>query len=272
MVANYPTIVRKFQNHVDGTEYVMAGHMNAVQDEVTAIESTLGAKPNVFNPTNGNPTAYSTVGDRLDNVQRSQANQQGEIDSLLDASNNGWSLPIANIFASGTNIPPTKSTHHVAVPSDWYRINWTAKMLDTDGIFNGGPSLTVPKSGWWIITSASTMKNPITSPEVTHNVWCRMKVDGTVPYEIAKADSSAPGDSGGWHRLTTACGIELFAGDRVYMEYRHDFIATDPSVNIARSTQAATCRVQLTYVRALPGGFTSRPPGFFLPDELDPND
>jgi hypothetical protein len=271
MAASYPTIVRKFAPHVDGTEYVMAGHMNDVQDEVMALESTLGPKPHVYTPSSGNPTTYTSVGARLDTVQRTADTQQTQINSLLDASKTGWNLPVASLYASGTNIPPTQRTDHVATSSDWYKVRWVQAIVDTNGAFSTGYYVTIPQRGWYIVTTTTTMKNPVSDVDIEHNVWTRVKVTGPSPvdYEIGKDDSSAVENSGGWHRLTTASGVELFEGDRVYLEVRHDYIAQDPA-HVTRFTLPASARLQLTYIRALPQGSVPRGAAF-LPDELDPN-
>ncbi|MFH9606849.1 hypothetical protein [Streptomyces sp. NPDC017448] len=272
MAANYPTIVRRFTDHKDGTEYVMAAHMNGVQDEIGAIQGTLGINPHTYTRANGTTVRYPTVVARLNAAQQKIDEQQRIIDTLLDASKNGWSLPIANVFASGTGIPPTKSNNHVAYPTDWYKVRWTSKVLDTDGAYSPGFYVTIPKDGWWIVTSTTTMRNPVGSVDVEHNVWVRLKIDGistqSFPYEIAKGESSVPMRSGGWHRMSASCGVHLFAGDRVYLEVRHDYIAQDPAP-INKQTLSAAARMQLTYIRALPGSVPTMT-AFYLPDELDP--
>lgn len=272
MAANYPTVVRKFQPHQDGTDYVMASHMNTAQDEISALQSTLGVKPHIYTPASGPTRTYASVAARLTEAQRKIDEQQRTIDSLLDASRNGWALPVADVFASGTPIPATKSDNHVGVPSDWYKVTWTKKMVDTHGMYTRGLYVRIPKDGWYIITSTMSMKNPSASHSIEHNVWTRVKVLGATPespvYEIGKGDSSNPGNSGGWHRIVTASGIELFAGDRVYLEVRHDFVTSDNKPYKQTATAAARC--QLTYVRALPDDIGNRA-DFQLPDELDPN-
>ncbi|MFD4858441.1 hypothetical protein [Streptomyces atratus] len=272
MAANYPTIVRKFTNHQDGTEYVMAGHMNTVQDEISAVQTVLGINPNVYTRAAGTTLKYATVTARLNAAQQQIDSQQRTIDGLLDASKNGWSLPISSVYASGTAIPPTKSNNHVAYPSDWYKVRWTSPIVDTDGAYSPGFYVTIPKDGWWIVTSTTTMKNPVWDVNVEHNVWVRLKIVGATPnsaaYEIAKGESSVPMNSGGWHRMSAAGGVEMFAGDRVYLEVRHDYIAQDPA-QYPKSTLSASSRMQLTYIRALPNNVPSRN-AFYLPDELDP--
>jgi hypothetical protein len=271
MAASYPTIVRRFTPHVDGTEYVMAGHMNDVQDEVSAVQTTLGAKPHIYSAASGSTTSYASVGSRLDIIQRAMDAQQSQINGLLDAAKTGWALPIANIHASGTLIPPTRSLNHDAFSYDWYKIRWTNATVDTNGAYSPGYYITIPKRGWYIVTSTTTMPNAAQTVDVEHNVWVRVKVTGPSPvdWEIGKDDSSAVENSGGYHRMTTASGVELYEGDRVFLELRHDYIAQDPA-RIQRKSLTADARIQLTYVRALPNQIISRAAAL-LQDELDPN-
>ena len=47
MAATYPSSVKTFTTHVNVTEIIDAGHPNAIQDEVVAIENTLGVSPSL---------------------------------------------------------------------------------------------------------------------------------------------------------------------------------------------------------------------------------
>ncbi|MFE9834044.1 hypothetical protein ACFYP4_02675 [Streptomyces sp. NPDC005551] len=258
MTANYPTIVRKFQQHVDGTEFVMAGHMNDAQDEITAIQSTLGPRPHVYTPVSGNPTTYTSVATRLDTVQRKQASQQGQIDDLISASDEGWALPIASVHATGTTIPATKTTSDV-LPSDWYNMRWNRASLDTNGAYSAGPYLTIPKTGWWILTARVMMHTPSIPNTVEHALYGRMRIlsstsaHQTVNWDLAAADSSSQGTTHAWHRLTLAAAWDFYVGDRVSIQLRHDFFPTNSGQGTpAKSSLTAATRLQLTYVRGLP--------------------
>jgi hypothetical protein len=75
MAASYPSSVKVFPTHVNVTEVIDAGHPNTIQDEVVAVESTLGVLPSLSTtPSSGgtfNGTSYlfSTVSDRIANVE-----------------------------------------------------------------------------------------------------------------------------------------------------------------------------------------------------------
>lgn len=260
MAANYPTIVRRFSPHQDGTEYVMAGHMNDVQDELVAVQSTLGPKPHIYNPSSGNPTAYGSVASRLDTVQRSQDTMQRQINSLLDASQEGWSQPIASVFATGTSIPPTKNTQGVQ-PSDWYSMMWTRVSIDTHGAYSKGYYLTIPKTGWWILTARVMMATPVIPNTVEHALYGRMRIlssansTQTTNYDLAAGDSASQGNTQAWHRITLATAWDFYAGDKVAIQLRHDFFPTNTGqATPAKFSISAGCRLQVTYIRGLPGG------------------
>lgn len=76
MTATYPSSVRTFTTHVNTTEVIDAGHPNAIQEEVIAIETELGTNPHLtssfsssgFSATPSN-TAIQTVNARLNNIE-----------------------------------------------------------------------------------------------------------------------------------------------------------------------------------------------------------
>jgi hypothetical protein len=75
MTATYPGTVRPFTVKRDDFDTVYAADVDSLQDEIVAIESTLGTNPNIsttvtssgtFNPTS---TSYATVKARLANIE-----------------------------------------------------------------------------------------------------------------------------------------------------------------------------------------------------------
>ena len=75
MAASYPSSVKVFPTHVNVTEIIDAGHPNTIQDEVVAVESTLGVLPSLSTTPSSNGTfdgtsyLFSTVSDRIANVE-----------------------------------------------------------------------------------------------------------------------------------------------------------------------------------------------------------
>lgn len=75
MAASYPSSVKVFTTKVNTTQVIDASHPNSVQDEVVAIENTLGTSPNVSttpSPSgsfNGTSTTFGSVSARLANIE-----------------------------------------------------------------------------------------------------------------------------------------------------------------------------------------------------------
>lgn len=75
MAASYPSSIRVFTTKVNVTDVVDASHPNSVQEEVVAIQSTLGASPQVSTaPSSGGTftatsTTFASVNARLANIE-----------------------------------------------------------------------------------------------------------------------------------------------------------------------------------------------------------
>lgn len=74
MAAVYPGTVREFQNKQNTTDIIDASHPNLLQDEMTAVQTTLGANPQVSTTPTGTFTSvttdFGTVTARLANIER----------------------------------------------------------------------------------------------------------------------------------------------------------------------------------------------------------
>lgn len=76
MTASYPGTVQSFTTKVDGTDVIYAAHPNLLQEEVVAIENTLGVNPmlstsNLSSGTYSNTaTTYANVSARLANIEQ----------------------------------------------------------------------------------------------------------------------------------------------------------------------------------------------------------
>lgn len=75
-MASYPSAIAIFTAKVNVTDIIDASHPNNIQDEVTAIEATLGTEPRLSTTPssggtfNGTSTTYSTLKARLDNIEQ----------------------------------------------------------------------------------------------------------------------------------------------------------------------------------------------------------
>jgi len=73
-MAVYPSGVKSFQNKTDFTDIILAEHINAIQDEVTAIEAAVGVSPNVSGGYVGafddTTITFSTLSARIANIEK----------------------------------------------------------------------------------------------------------------------------------------------------------------------------------------------------------
>lgn len=75
MTASYPSALKTFTTHVNLTEAIDSSHVNALQDEVAAVEAALGTTPststtpNSGGTFNATATTFSTVSARLANIE-----------------------------------------------------------------------------------------------------------------------------------------------------------------------------------------------------------
>lgn len=71
MPAQYPTSVRTFTNKVDLVDTVFADHVNVIQDELRAVQSTFGnlVLNSTYAGTFSQTTSWPTVGARLANIE-----------------------------------------------------------------------------------------------------------------------------------------------------------------------------------------------------------
>lgn len=86
MVASYPSSVRTFTNKVDLVDTVLADHINALQDEVRALEILLGATALGTNPLTSNyagtfstTATWTSLDERINNIEAGLVNGTGVV-------------------------------------------------------------------------------------------------------------------------------------------------------------------------------------------------
>lgn len=88
MSATYPAAVRTFSPKQDATMFIMAGHINDLQDEVAAIERTVGTIPTEWDNEGGVLVQlYPSVRARLDAIQNGITIIQDQIASMVTLLN-----------------------------------------------------------------------------------------------------------------------------------------------------------------------------------------
>lgn len=74
MAATYPGTVRPFTTKVNNVDIIDASHPNILQEEVVAIQATLGVNPQVSSGLTGTyvsaGTTFANVSARLDNIEK----------------------------------------------------------------------------------------------------------------------------------------------------------------------------------------------------------
>jgi len=147
MAAIYPVAVRAYTEKMDYTELVDAQDVNELQDEVGAIEQTLGTNPHVYKAAGAAATTYKTVGARLDSHEASLANQQSEINTILAASKVGWATPALTV--TGSVFPGIRTILPDLGPAP---VIWTSSSTDIGDMFIAGASvISIPLGGRWKI-------------------------------------------------------------------------------------------------------------------------
>lgn len=90
MTASYPTTVKSFSTKADFTDTVVAENINTLQDEVAAIEATLGTYLKTSSGWNGSfdqvTTTWNTLKDRLNNIEYGLAYVVGDYIDLKGGS------------------------------------------------------------------------------------------------------------------------------------------------------------------------------------------
>jgi hypothetical protein len=74
MPAVYPSGVKSFQSKTDFTDIILAEHVNAIQEEITAIEASVGVSPNVSGGYVGafddTTVTFATLSARIANIEK----------------------------------------------------------------------------------------------------------------------------------------------------------------------------------------------------------
>ena len=146
MTATYPGSIKIFAPaHVDVTDIIYAAHVNSLEDEVTGIESSLGANINistaplpsgVFNP---NSVSYSNLNARLANIE------QGIVGDSHNQYIKNTGGSVVNPSAVGVKGLVIKATSgQTANLQEWQNSAGTVvTWVDNNGVLNGALSNTL---------------------------------------------------------------------------------------------------------------------------------
>jgi hypothetical protein len=134
MAAVYPKQYKSFAVHKNLVEDIDASHVNNLQDEVLAIQQTLGLNPHQDTSLKMKTNTWASVAARLDAIQR------------------GKGIPVCYMTKTSHTLKPPKTpvtgaAERVAIP-----FPRPSAANDPEGIFNGS-SVTANRTGWWIASA-----------------------------------------------------------------------------------------------------------------------
>jgi hypothetical protein len=106
MTATFPSSVRQFTAKVDIQDTILADHVNSLQDEVRAVETTIGTTPltSVYTGTFSQGSTWTSLSARLQNIEVGLVNGTGS--SGAYASLSGGSTITAAGQATGLTLQP----------------------------------------------------------------------------------------------------------------------------------------------------------------------
>lgn len=270
MPAFFPREIRTWTEHVDQRDPVMAEHVNEIQDELHAVQATLGPMPHQHQTAQtGTTVTYADVDTRLDNIDQEYERLDHNQALLLDAEKNGWNLPLGSFRAPGTSIPPTYNQDTPNSPdSDWWPLNWTDIVSDQWKMrAKNKQDFVCPQTGWWTISAQFLMQSAPGPSTLEHSCFSAARIikpstgddwgslvannGASINRAIRGQLRTSPVYSGPWYK-GEVCRFSLRHMDSLRVHARPK--APNPVGN--RKT-FGWC--SFTYIRALPDAFVSRP-------------
>ncbi|MEU1816080.1 hypothetical protein ABZ543_12915 [Streptomyces roseifaciens] len=248
MPAVYPMSVKSFTPKTDNLDIIWAAHVNDLQNEVSAVEATVGKNPHVFAgisfpsgkdailrvpapvPGIGAATTYKGVGDRLDQVQKQVAWLTARMNAVPTETD--WKPPAAVIIAPGMRVP--------AGEGSWAAFRWGSADFDPTGMFQGGTSIYCPVTGFWDVSVSTWADSTVRRRGDLHFVHTRL-IRGYD--EIAGQDSMIETMTWIKHRINMSWQGRWNAGIPMRVDVSQHG-AADTTVN-------ANCVISLSYVRDL---------------------
>ena len=236
MAASYPSSVKVFTTKVNITEVVDAGHPNLLQEEVVAIESTLGTDPNLSTAPSpsgtftGTSTSYPTVSDRLANIETgvvSDAHTQyirkaGDVANIITAGSavikplilKGAASQSANLQewqnTSGTALSYIDASGNHAAASFVKTGGTSSQFLKADGSVDSSTYLTSASltgyTTFSVNTSAKTAAYTLTSSDYSTLV----QMNGAYAFTVGTGLSGAPVGTQ-IHLLALTTGVSVAA-------------------------------------------------------------
>lgn len=259
MPAVYPMSVRSFTPKTDQVDVIWAAHVNDLQNEMAAVEKTVGINPHVWPgwwpsgttswpPTSktmtlktpapvanfGAPRTYSSVADRLKAMQQ-QTTWLTLMTQLL-VGQTGTAKPTkpvaASIRAPGMKVP--------AGEGKWVAFKWGAADYDPNRMYQGGSNVYSPLTGFWDVSVNVWADSTTRRPNDLHFVHVRVMRGNE---EIAGQDSLIETQTWIRHRINVSWQGRWNKGVPMQVQVSQHG-ASDNTVD-------ANCTVSFSFVRDL---------------------
>lgn len=251
MPAVYPMSVRSFTPKTDNVDTIFAAHVNSLQEEMTAVERTVGTNPHVWagwTPTSGyapvkgpspipnfgSAKTYRDVAERLTDMQRQEAWLTRTVQALVGEANTAKPFkPIAAVIrAPGMKVP--------AGEGRWVPFKWGAAEFDPNRMYQGGSNIVAPVTGFWDVSVNVWADSTTRRPNDLHFVHIRLMRGST---EIAGQDSLIETQTWIRHRINVSWQGRWNAGVPMQVQVSQHG-ASDNTVD-------ANCNISLSFVREL---------------------
>jgi hypothetical protein len=165
MAVYYPgNIKNDFSSKVDFTDTVIASHINDLQGEVTAIETTLGTFPLTSSGwgTSGfdtTTTVWSTVKDRLNNIEIGIANTRAQVAAITAETLAGTTLKstITSSSLVSFGASPVLNDPKIYMSINNRTASYTAVLADADKLV----TMTVATANVFSIPTDATVPFPV---------------------------------------------------------------------------------------------------------------
>ena len=161
-MASYPGSVKVFSTHVNTSEVVDASHPNALQDEVIAIENTLGTSPTT--PTAqtaasswAQGSAYANIAARLNNIELGIISDSHT--QYLRKTSDGSNV-VSTGATTNVGIAVNGLTSQTANLQEWRVNNVTVASVTPAGLFSG----TIAQTNGTVTTASISLG-------VIRNIW-----------------------------------------------------------------------------------------------------
>lgn len=245
MAAVYPVSIHTYTPHRDNVEYILADHVNSLQDEVTALETMVGTHPHVWTYTgDANYTklgdleahkVWTNVRDRLDSLQAHVVGLERFVKPPWLKSMPPW------VRYTPPKVISVRNPGQTFTPSAyvWRTYDMSVADFDSDGSFIGGNNQPCPQTGWWVIAATVWTDVPQGPAGTFHKVANRMLIGGK---EVAAHNSQAEWGSGGQHRINLT-----YAGPWVQGELA--FVQTQQYPTPSSADVWSQMQISFTYIR-----------------------